>query len=248
MVTTSSDELAKDLSAPAITICPLDKDTGLGFRNVLQIAPVQDLKGKLIPQMCAGKEGPEIIDCIEDRALNRTLAVEYLTEGVQKDRSVPKEMFWTKEFSHTLMGICYTIQPPFLLGTTLIKEAIWIGLNDSYKFAIFVHDPNFFLMNYNPSLPLNVLQLVAPGIVTQRMLVVQHNNINVPHRYICSYHLVVSKNVFTGLATQSRLTASPSVSRSRCQRGLAVSSSGIRGHPVICQYVNTWISTGWPFL
>ena len=244
MVTTSSDELAKDLSAPAITICPLDKDTGLGFRNVLQIAPVQDLKGKLIPQMCAGKEGPEIIDCIEDRALNRTLAVEYLTEGVQKDRSVPKEMFWTKEFSHTLMGICHTIQPPFSLGTTLIKEAIWIGLNDSYKFAIFVHDPNFFLMNYNPSLPLNVLQLVAPGIVTQRMLVVQHNNINVPHRYICSYHQVVSKNVFTGLATQSHCTASPSVSRSHCQRGLAVSSSGIHGHSVICQSVNTWINTG----
>ena len=201
MVTTSSDELAKDLSAPAITICPLDKDTGLGFRNVLQIAPVQDLKGKLIPQMCAGKEGPEIIDCIEDRALNRTLAVEYLTEGVQKDRSVPKEMFWTKEFSHTLMGICYTIQPPFSLGTILTEEAIWIGLNEPYKFGIFVHDPNFFLINFNPSLPLNCLQLGAPGIMTQRMIVVQHNNINVPHKY--------SKNTIRNSLTMSLQALQP---------------------------------------
>ena len=131
--------------------------------------------------MCAGKEGPEIIDCIEDRALNRTLAVEYLTKGVQEDKSLPEENLWTKEFSHTLMGICSTIQPPFLLGTTFMKGAIWIGFNESYKFAICVHDPNFFLINYNPSLPLNFFQLDAPGIMTQRMRVVQHNNINVPH-------------------------------------------------------------------
>ena len=183
MVTTSSEELAKDLPAPALTICPLDNNTWLGFQNLLQIAPAQDLKGKLIPQMCAGKEGPEIIDCIEDGALNRTLAVEYLTKGFQKEKYLPEEKFWTKEFSHTLMGICYTIQPPFSLGTTLIQEAIWIGLNEPYKFAIFVHDPNFFVMNFNPSLPLNCLQLDAPGIMAQRMLVVQHNNVNVPHKY-----------------------------------------------------------------
>ena len=180
VVTTSSEELAENLSPPAITICPLD--TGFGFADVLRIAPAQDLKGKLVPQMCEGKEGLEIIDCIEDRALSRSLAVEYLTKGVQEEKSVPEEKFWTQEFSHTSMGICSTIQPPFSLGATLMKEAIWMGLNASYKFAIFVHDPNFFLINYNPSLPLNCLQLDAPGIMTQRMLVVQHNNINVPHR------------------------------------------------------------------
>ena len=180
VVTTSSEELAEDLSPPAITICPLE-DTWFGFKEVLQIAPAQDLKGKLIPQMCDGKEGPEIIDCIEDRALNLTIALKYLTKGVQKDKSVPEEHFWTKEFSHTSLGICSTVKPPFSLGTTLM-EAIWIGLNESYNFAIFVHDPNFFLINYNPSLPLNCLQLHAPGMMTQRMLVVQHNNINVPHR------------------------------------------------------------------
>ena len=178
---TSSEELAENLSPPAITICPLE-DTWFGFQDVLQIAPPQNLKGKLIPQMCKGKEGPEIIDCIEDRALNLTLAVEYLTKGVPKLKSLPEEKFWTKEFSHSSMGICSTVKPPFSLETTLM-EAIWIGLNDSYKFAICVHDPNFFLVNYNPSLPLNCLQLGAPGMMIQRMLVVQHNNINVPQRY-----------------------------------------------------------------
>ena len=89
------------------------------------------------------------------------------------------------------MGICSTIQPPFLLGATLMKEAIWMGLNVSYKFVIFVHDPNFFLINYNPSLPLNCLLLDAPGIMAQRMLVVQHNNINVPHRFNTSNKLLL---------------------------------------------------------
>ena len=182
MVTTSSEELAENLSPPAITICPLDNATGFGFPDVLRIAPVQDLKGNLVPQMCEGKEGLEIIDCIEDRALNRSLAVEYLTKGVQEMKSLPEEKFWAEELSYTSLGICSTVQPPFLLGTTLMKEAIWIGLNESYKFVIFVHDPNFFLINYNPSLPLNCLLLDAPGIMAQRMLVVQHNNINVPHR------------------------------------------------------------------
>ena len=61
---TSSEELADNLPPPSITICPIDKKSGMGFRDVFNIGPYQDLKGNLIPQMCEGKEGREIIDCI----------------------------------------------------------------------------------------------------------------------------------------------------------------------------------------
>ena len=180
---TSSEELPDKLDAPAITICAHEKGKAVGFKDVLKIAPIQHLKGNLISQMCEGKEGPEIIDCIEDRALDKTSAIEYLTRGVQKERSLPPEKFWTEELSHTLQGICSTIQPPFSLGTTLLKDAIWIGLNESYDFAMVIHDPNFFLINYTPSLPMRSVMFsgISP-YMTQRIVVVQHHRVDVPYR------------------------------------------------------------------
>ena len=181
---TSSEELPDKLDAPAITICAHEKGKAVGFQDVLKIAPIQHLKGNLISQMCEGKEGPEIIDCIEDRALDKASAIEYLTRGVQKERSLPPEKFWTEELSHTLQGICSTIQPPFSLGTTLLKDAIWIGLNESYDFAMSIHDPNFFLINYTPNLPVKNVMFygASPSYEAQRILVVQHHRVDVPYR------------------------------------------------------------------
>ena len=213
VVMTSSEELVDDLPPPSITICPIDKKSGMGFKDVLNIGPYQDLKGNLIPQMCEGKEGPEIIDCIEEKAINGSLAVKYLMKGFQEEKSVPEANFWTREFSHSSMGICSTIKPPFSLGTTFIKEAIWIGLNESYKFALFFHDPDFFLINFIPSLPFNVIMLDASdGTMTQRMLVVQHHKLNVPHRQ--NYNNAPPTNspkMCSGHATQTRPTNSPRV-------------------------------------
>ena len=180
---TSSEELPDMLSAPAITIFAREKGMAIGFKDVLKIAPIQQLKGNLISQMCEGMEGPEIIDCIENRASNKTSALLYLTKGVQKERSVPSKKFMTEELSHTLQGICATIQPPFSLGTSLLMDAIWIGLNESYDFAMVIHDPNFFLMNYTPSLPFkSVMFSGASPFRAQRISVVQHYKVDVPYR------------------------------------------------------------------
>ena len=180
---TSSEELPDKLDPPAITICAHGKGTAIGFKDVLEIAPIQHLKGNLIPQMCQGKEGPEIIDCIEDRSLDKNSAIEYLTNGVQKERSLPPEKFWTEELSHTLQGICSTIQPPFSLGATLLKDAIWIGLNESYDFDMVIQYLNFFLINYTPSLPLrSVMFSGASPYMTQRIVVVKHHRVDVPYR------------------------------------------------------------------
>ena len=241
VVMTSSEELVDDLPPPSITICPIDKKSGMGFRDVLNIGPYQDFKGNLIPQMCEGKEGPEIIDCIEEKAINGSLAVKYLMKGFQEEKSVPEANFWTREFSHSSMGICSTIKPPFSLGTTFIKEAIWIGLNESYKFAMFFHDPDFFLINFIPSLPFNAIMLNASdGTMTQRMLVVQHHKLNVPHRQ--NYNNAPPTNspkMCSGHATQTRPTNSPRVWNNPCQRGSDVGRDGTPRHPLICQSVKT---------
>ena len=67
---TSSEELPDKLDAQLITICAYEKGMSIGFQDAVEIAPIQHLKGNLISQMCEGKECPEIIDCIEDRALD----------------------------------------------------------------------------------------------------------------------------------------------------------------------------------
>ena len=52
-------------------------------------------------------------------------------------------------------------------------------------YLIWIHDPKFFLLNNNPSLPINVF-LQDKGMIAYKMYVVQQHNINVPGKKECN--------------------------------------------------------------
>ena len=181
VVLTSSDESIESLPPPAITLCPIDHQDQIGFIDAIgeEDEPAVGWKGKLISHLCQGKEGDEIVDCIEERAVDQTTIANYITSGFQKERSLPEKIFWRTEFSHVIAGLCSTIEIPYPLGIDLAKEAIWVGLNNSYAFIVYIHDPSFFLINNNPSLPINAW-LQDKGMIAYKMYVAQRHNINVP--------------------------------------------------------------------
>ena len=187
VVLTSSDEAVDNLPAPAITLCPIDHEDQIGFIDIIgqDDQPAVQWKGKLISHVCRGKEGDEIAKCIEEKAVNQTTLAKFITQGFQPEKSLPDSSLWQTEFSHGIYGFCSTIQIPFPLGVDLAKEAIWVGLNNSYAFVVFIHDPNFFLINNNPSVPMNVF-LQDTGMIIYKMYVVHRHNINVPGKKECN--------------------------------------------------------------
>ena len=185
VVLTSSDEAIDNLPAPAITLCPLDHESKIGYIDAIESSSVPALEGKFISHLCEGKDGEEIVDCIEEKAVNRNTIANFITRGFPQEKSFPDPSLWKTEFSHGIYGLCSTIQIPFPLGVDLAKEAIWVGLNNSYAFLVWIHDPKFFLLNNNPSLPMNAF-LQNEDMIAYKMYVVHRHNINVPGKKECN--------------------------------------------------------------
>ena len=187
VVLTSAGKHMENLPPPAITLCPIDHQDQIGYIDAIgeDDGPAVHWKGNLISHLCHGKEGDEIVGCIEEKAVDQTTIAKFVTKGFQKENSLPEQSFWRTEFSHGIAGLCSTIQIPYPLGIDLAKEAIWIGLNSSYAFIVYIHDPNFFLINNNPSLPMNVF-LQDAGMIAYKMYVAQRHNINVPNKKECN--------------------------------------------------------------
>ena len=59
---------------------------------------------------------------------------------------------WTKEFTWTRDGFCYTLNSTLLVGTSFEKDSIVIvGNNVSMHQVVYIHDPDFFIINDNPT-------------------------------------------------------------------------------------------------
>ena len=188
IVLTSSDERVDMLPAPAITLCPVNHQDQTGYKNLTKEdddQPAIFWKGKLISHICEGKEGEDIVTCIEQKVINQTTIVRSITKGFQKEESLPENFFWRTEFSHGMNGFCSTIHLNYSLGLDLVQEAIWVHLNKSYAFVVFIHDPNFFLINNNPSLPMNAF-LQKEGMIGYKGYVAKRHNINIPGKEECN--------------------------------------------------------------
>ena len=114
VVLTSSDEPIDKLPAPAITLCPIDHNDQIGYVDVIgkEDEPAVQWKGRLISHICQGKEGDEIVKCIEEKAVNQTTLAKFITRGFQQEKGLPDPSLWRTEFSRGICGLCSTIQIP----------------------------------------------------------------------------------------------------------------------------------------
>ena len=183
-VITTSEQVLVDLPPPAITICAFDSEKMIGFPNLLEDSELPvDFHGKLVEKVCEGLEGKEIPKCIEESAYNRSFAVEYLIEGYGTEKTLPNDSFWKSDFTHGITGMCQTYQSQNKLGVLFKDDTIVVGLNLNLSHSIFVHDPNFFVVNYNPMVPQwGILIDSQNGKFARKFIVVQHYDIDVPQK------------------------------------------------------------------
>ena len=70
------------------------------------------------------------------------------SDNNQFDKSLMDSKLWTKEFTWTRDGFCYTLNSTLLVGTSFEKDSIVIvGNNVSMHQVVYIHDPDFFIIN-----------------------------------------------------------------------------------------------------
>ena len=173
VLVTSSEETLVELPAPAVTICP-------GFSSWLHPEKITDLTN-IVGQVCNGSQGSQIHECVEAETMNGTSTVKGAARGYMGEEVFGRNE-WSSDFTRQDAGMCFTFTKPFNMGTFIKNESLAIIWALNISFMIFVHDPSFFLLNFNPALPLNSIALEENTQAFYRMVIVQHENLNFPSK------------------------------------------------------------------
>ena len=172
-----SEKRLDGLPVPAVTFCPQNPHTELGFKkNRTDLEAV--LNGALLDVYCKNKT--ELKICIEDETFDLNTVVRSVSSKLYETDQEVDHSLWVPHFSYTVFGLCYTYNSSLKLGSDYRTGSIYFGLNADLEYIIFVHDPNIFLLNFNPNLPMNQISYDAKHWQMRRMEVVQHEKLNVP--------------------------------------------------------------------
>ena len=170
------------LPSPAVTVCSGDLNSNTGFRNLSdEEIEAADKDTSLLELACKDIDGEELIRCSEEAMFNLQHVVEF--EGYTHGFKPPKtkgvvESHW-KTTLNSDKTLCLTYQDFQHFPTSVVLS---IGLTKDLKHEVFFHDPNFFLKSENPDLPLN-RDVLHPGKhQLTRLVVVEHQNLDVPDK------------------------------------------------------------------
>ena len=171
VVVTSSEYFQGELPTPAVTVCPENPEI---LRNLSEKS-LSDPIGS----WCGQNEETETYQCIESVTNNLTSSIRAVTCGHQEESPDVNREEWISDFTAPGQGMCFTFKRRQDMGIDFVKHSIMIHFLSNMSY-IFIHDPEFFAMNWNPALPFNNFLLEGNFVRTFKMITVQHRKINVP--------------------------------------------------------------------
>ena len=93
-----------------------------------------------------------VVNCIEEKTFRRTDVFKDVILGFTAKKSVlNKENLFTEDFTTDWDGIFYAIDVQKRIGPDDSTDQFYILLNKSLIYNIFIHDPNYFIVNENPA-------------------------------------------------------------------------------------------------
>ena len=137
-------ENTNGIQAPSITIASINKATGFGWENITQQTKhentlVHQCQNYSSVEACLASETYQWHQFINDTLLGFKNKLSLLNN---KD-------VWVPDFTYASYGRLFTFHPNLRIGPQPWKEQIIISLNKGYNYEIFVHEPNFFILNTN---------------------------------------------------------------------------------------------------
>ena len=181
---TKSWKRPSSLPSPAVTVCSTDLDSGHGIKN-LSKEQITDKDKSILEYVCTGKEGEELVQCTEESMFDQHDIVEF--EGYAHGNSVDNDTRQRMPLveSHWKMGLnsdkggCLTFQDFQHFPTDKVLK---IGLTKNLTHQVFFHDPKFFVKSDNPDIPVNKNILDPGDYDLNRLVLVQHENLDVPDK------------------------------------------------------------------
>ena len=175
-VVTSAEKDLGGIPAPMVTVCPLNSNTVMGYKNN-SLTLHKFLTSEVVYEICKGLEGVDIVHCVENKTLNLSDGIRYALKGFTGlEGDFTDSKFWSPDFSYSANGICYQLEANTTLGTKKLPDSLVVYLK-SRKSLIFIHDPNYFLQSTNPDFPLNMM-LSGETMRMFSLKLVRHNNLN----------------------------------------------------------------------
>ena len=131
----------------SVMIVESAKDTdGIPF-PALTIAAV----GQITADTCFRKN-TAIEDCIEKNTLKWSDIIKSSVLGYygrRKEINLTQE-FVSEDFTFVLAGKYYTLNLPIMISPNSLEHQFFLGLNSNLTCSVFVHDPKYFMFNFNP--------------------------------------------------------------------------------------------------
>ena len=139
---------------PAITIAARNPQTQRGWRGPEIVNTIEDV--------CGDFDGP-IDKCIDEKTYNQSETVHDVLVGERKRKSLLNTTNGlSTEYAAAQQGRYYTLDVIKKVGPA---DQIYIALKYELIYQIFIHDPNYFILSYNPSLG-SIMRIVNPNVST----------------------------------------------------------------------------------
>ena len=103
--------------------------------------------------------------------------------GFSQKTKLMDTKLWSEDFTETSNGICYTLQIGRRLTPDYTSDQLFLHLSQSYSYLIFLHDPDYFVLNTNPrSTPGVQLKLSTTKLTSiyYDVEMVRHKKLNLP--------------------------------------------------------------------
>ena len=184
-----SEEQTNGIEAPAITFAPSNYSI-LGWKTVNKSMEDPSTSFDLVNH-CQSLNATDIETCVENDTFQLADYLKAARLGIfEKDNSFLSESslssFWTEDITIPHHGRHFTLKPSQKI-TRDASHNIAFVLDASFSYSIFIHDENFFLVNYNPmALPSRVWLLkgrtLRGGGYFFKITLTKHRRLNLDER------------------------------------------------------------------
>ena len=132
--------VTKGVPSPAVTICGSWKDTTTNAYTQSEIN-----------HTCSSFD--DIEACIENNTVQFGEVVSSALQ-IQKGQNVSlrDSYLWKEDFTGPYSGKCFTFESPSVLSSNFLNDNFVFKLKQDPSYT-YIHDPKYFVLNYNPSMP-----------------------------------------------------------------------------------------------
>ena len=160
-------EATNGVPSPAVTICGEWKDKGADYKTQ-----------NIINQTCSSVD--DVSACIEKNTYSfGELVSSAFQIHIGQNVSLNDSKLWKEDFTEPTIGKCFT----FVFSSDLQVDSYFLFKLQQDSSSVFIHDPKYFLVNYNPAMPF-IVKILGKSIPSQflRLKMIKHNKKNLPTR------------------------------------------------------------------